>query len=156
MGHSPIRIGQAAPAAPVSSAAWWPSEGLASVQAWDALISRVSKITNPDVQQEILQWIGRSDIPGSPAERYEVVVNDVTSKFTPTTDEQIASLQNRLDQLKANTSQLEAKVKNAEQAYGVFVASTEAPSMPDHDMMMECVTGGIALLGLVIMPLILD
>lgn len=155
MGPVPLQMGQAAPVAP-SSAAWWPAEGLSTVQTWDALLSRVSKISNPDSQKDILQWIGRSDIPGSPAERYKVVVDDLNTKFTPSTNEQITTLRNRLDQLKENTSQLEAKVKNAEQAYGVFVASTGATSMPDHDMVMECVTGSIALLGLIILPLILD
>ncbi len=143
--------------APATSTAWWPSEGLSSVQSWDALIARLAKTSDPEAREKVLEWIGRSDIPGSPAERYKVVVDDLNRNFMPSTPEQIASLRNRVDQLEANTSQLEAKVKNAEKTFGVYVASTaEAPSMPDADMMMECVTGSIALLGLVIMPLLLD
>jgi len=148
------RMGQSAPAP--AAPLWWPSEGLAAVQAWDALVARLAKVQNPDAQKEILAWIGRSDTPGSPAERYQVVADDVRTNYSPLTQEQVDALRRRVDQLEANASEFEARVKNAEQAYGVFVASTEAPNMPEHDMMMECVTGGIALLGLVIMPLLLD
>lgn len=153
MGAVPIRMGQAV-ASP--AATWWPSEGLSTVQAWDSLISRVSKLANADAQTQILQWVGRSDIPGSPAERYKVIVDNINGRVSPSSDEDISSLRNRLDHLKGFTSELEAKVKNAEQAYGVFVASTGATSTPERDMMMECITGGIALLGLIILPLILD
>jgi hypothetical protein len=139
-----------------SSAAWWPAEGLATAQAWDALVSRVSQIANEGSQAEILDWIGRSDIPGSPAERYKMVVDDLNSKYSPSTSEDITQLKSRLDTLKSYKSQLEATVKNAEQSYGTLSAPAGASSTPERDMMMECVTGGIALIGLVILPLILD
>lgn len=149
MNGRPVRMGQA-------SAAWWPSEGLSTAQAWDTLLSRVSQIANADAQGQILQWVGRSDVPGSPAERYQVIAEDLSSNYSPSGDEEVSALMKRLDLLKSYTSQLEAKVRNAEQSFGALSASPEARSTPERDMMMECVTGGIALFGLIIMPLILD
>lgn len=150
-GHGAARMGQT-----TSSAAWWPSEGLATVQAWDALLSRTAKLADKDAQTQILDWVGRSDTPSSPAERYQVVVNDINSQFSPSTDTEVASLKQRLDQLKNFVAQLEAKVKAAEQSSGALPASSEARSTPEQNMMMECVTAGIALLGLIILPLVLD
>lgn len=151
MNGRPVRMGQA-----TSSAAWWPAEGLSTAQEWDALISRTSQIADADAKGEILKWVGRSDIPGSPAERYKVIVDDLNTSYSPATEAEVSELKNRLDLLKSYKSQLEAKVLNAEQAYGTLSAPAGAGSTPEQDRMMECVTGGIALLGLIILPLILD
>jgi hypothetical protein len=151
-GHgNGVWMGQA-----TSAAAWWPSEGLSTVQAWDALLARTSKLAAKAAQMQILDWVGRSDTPSAPAERYQVIVNDINSQFSPSTDAEIASLKQRLDQLKSFVAQLESKVKAAEQSSGTLPASSEARSTPEQDMMMECVTAGIALLGLIILPLVLD
>src|SRR6185369_12127982 len=117
---------------------------------WDALLARTAKLADKNAQTQILDWVGRSDTPSSPAERYQVVVNDINSQFSPSTDAEIASLRQRLDQLESFLHQLEAKVKAAEQSSGALPASSEARSTPERDMMMECVTAGIALLGLII------
>lgn len=153
MGGRPVRMGQEAPS---TSAAWWPTEGLSAAQAWDALIARVSQIANEGAQNEILKWVGRSDIPGSPAERYKVIVDDLNRKFTPSTEGQISDLKKRVDVLKSYAGELEAKIKSAEQAYGMLSASSGAGSTPGHDRTMEYVAGGIALLGLIVLPVILD
>lgn len=151
-GHGKgIRMGQV-----TSAAAWWPSEGLATAQAWDALLARTAKLADKNAQTQILDWVGRSRTPGSPAERYQVVVNDINTQFSPWSESEAASLRQRLDQLGSFVAQLEAKVKAAEQSSGTLPASSEARSTPEQDMMMECVTAGIALLGLIILPLVLD
>src|SRR6186997_2247043 len=89
-GHGGVSMGQT-----TSSSAWWPSEGLATVQAWDALLSRTAKLADKNAQTQILDWVGRSDTPSSPAERYQVIVNDINSQFSPSTDAEIASLRQR-------------------------------------------------------------
>lgn len=149
-GH-PIRMGQE-----TAVAVWWPSEGLASIQQWDALVQRASQIANEDARREILEWIGRSDIPGSPAERYETVATDIQNRITPATTADVEIVRARLDALNRYVSELDAKVRNAEQAYGLLSASPEAGSMSERSMMAECISGGIALLGLVIFPLVLE
>lgn len=151
MQMGPIRMGQA-----VSSAAWWPAEGLATAQTWDALLARVSQIADADVRGQILQWVGRSDVPGSPAERYKMIVDDLSSQYSPANEQEVGVLKKRLDLLKSYTGQLESQVKAAENSYGTLSAPVGAGSTPERDMMMECLTGGIALLGLVILPLVLD
>lgn len=148
-GH-PVRMGQEA-----SVAAWWPTEGLTSIQRWDALLSRVSQLADPGAREEILQWISRSDIPGTPAERYQVVVADIRNRITPSTPSEAVIVRDRLDSLNRHLGELEAMVNRVETAYGLLPASTEAGSRMERGM-VECVSGGIALLGLVILPLILD
>jgi len=149
-GH-PVRMGQEA-----SVAAWWPAEGLASVQKWDALLTRASQLADEGARQEILQWISRSDIPGSPSERYQVVVADIRNRITPKTDAEAAIVRARLDSLNQHLGELEARVNKAEMAYGLLPASDGAGSRLERSKMAECVSGGIALLGLVILPLVLD
>jgi hypothetical protein len=138
-----------------SSAAWWPTEGLTTAQAWDALLARAAKLSDGPAKTEILQWVGRSDIPGSPAERYRIIVDNLNANFSPSTEEEVTTLRNRLDLLKFYTGDLEAKVKNAEES-GAPAAPSGAASTTERDRMMECVAGSIALIGLIILPLILD
>lgn len=149
-GH-PVRMGQEA-----SVAAWWPAEGLSSIQKWDALLARVSQLADEGARREVLGWIGRSDIPGSPAERYQVVGTDIRNRITPSTQADAQMVRARLDSLNRNLSEFDAMVNRAEMAYGLLPASGGAGSRPERSMMIECVSGGVALLGLVILPLILD
>jgi hypothetical protein len=85
-----------------------------------------------------------------------VVVDDLNRKFTPSTEGQISDLKKRVDVLKSYKGELEAKVQSAEQSYGTLSASSGAGSTPGHDRTMEYVAGGIALLGLIVLPVILD
>lgn len=85
-----------------------------------------------------------------------MIAEDLNTNYSPSSDEEISGLKKRLDLLKSYKIQLEAKVKNAEQSYGMLSASAGAGSTPERDRMMECVTGSIALLGLVILPLVLE
>jgi hypothetical protein len=132
-------------------ASWWPSKGAESVRLYDDLLVRTSQIADPDARGQILAWLGRSDIPGSPAERYSAVSEALRSGQGPSD-----VLKNRVDQLAEITSEFEAKVVNAEEAYGTLSAAAAAGSTPEASMGRLCFTGGVALLGLVIMPLLLD
>lgn len=148
-GHAP-KMGQQ------SAYPWWPSEAASTVQAWNGLISRAALIADSDARGKLLSWVGRSDVPGSPAERYQAIAEDISGKYQPLTDSDAGLLRQRLDLLNSYKSELEARVKNAEQAYGVLTASAEVVSNPERHRMMICVAGGIALLGFIILPLVLE
>lgn len=128
-------------------------DGQKAVMQFDALLSRLAMVKDDDTRGEILKWIGRSDVPGDPAERYKVVVDKLVSGAEP--DDVFAK---RVDDLKGVVSEFDAKVKDAE-SYGTLPApkSMGADEVPNQGTRMGmCLAGGIALLGLVVVPLLLD
>jgi hypothetical protein len=137
-----VRLGQAS--------AWWPQEGVDAVSTYEGLMARVPLIADADARGEILKWVGRADIPGSPAERYNAVSNGLVQGGIG--DD---VMRGRLDQLKAINAELSARVSNAGKAYGMLSAADAAGSTPEAEMAGLCMAGGIALLGLVIVPLVL-
>ncbi len=129
------------------------ADGQKAVAQFDALLSRLAMVKDDGMRGDILKWIGRSDVPGDPAERYKVVVDKLVSGAEP--DDVFAK---RVSDLKADVSELEAKVKDAE-SYGTLPApkSMGADEVPDQGTHMGmCLAGGIALLGLIVVPLMLD
>jgi hypothetical protein len=154
-----VRLAQQAPEGP----SWWPEEAQKrprrgpeeaqkTVKDYDDLLGRVAQIASADARGEILSWIGRSDVPGSPAERYKTVA-DALSQGAPSSD----VLRKRLDDLEAAVGDLKAKVSNAEQSYGTLSSPAGGDSTPGAaGMMAKCVLGGLALLGLVVIPLLSD
>ena len=129
------------------------SDGQQAVAQFDALLSRLAVVKDDGMRGDILKWIGRSDVPGDPAERYKVVVDTLTSGAEP--DDTFAK---RVNDLKGAVSELEAKVKDAE-SYGTLPVpkSMGADEVPDQGTRMgTCLAGGIALLGLIVVPLLLD
>jgi hypothetical protein len=136
-----LRLGQNGTASGASEA----------VALYDSLVARVSNIADEEGRGEILKWIGRADVPGAPAERYQVVRNGVASGEAPD-----GLFMDRVKQLKEINAELSAKVINAEKAYGVLSAPEGAGSRPEAGMGGLCLAGGVALLGLVVLPLVLD
>ncbi len=135
----------------VSIAAWWPEEGYVAASRFDELLSRVALLADDGTRGDILKYVGRSDIPGSPAERYQTIVNSLGGEPL---DPEI--LRDRLNDLNVALSEIEARVKNAETAYGTLPASAEAGGTSDGGKMGACFAGGVALLSFVILPIILD
>jgi len=142
MNQPRIRLGQEA---------WWPDQAAKAVADYDKLVARVSQIANDDARKTILDWIGRSDLPGSPAERYQVVSTALASGVPAD-----QMLQDRVSQLRAAVASLTAKVDSAETAYGTLSAVKAAGSTSEADVRGLVITGSIALLGLIIAPLLLD
>lgn len=132
----------------MAQASWWPDEARDAVASYDDLMGRLSAIAD-DVRGDILEWLGRTDVLGSPAERYQVVTEALSQGVEP--DE---VLRGRVGQLKAFVSEFAAKVKNAE-TYGTLPAATATGGTPEASMNELCLTGGVALLGLVVVPLLL-
>lgn len=130
----------------------WEARARAVLSSWNQLLDRTSQIGNAAARSEILDWISRSDVPGTPAERYDAVAKDVQEGafVTPVAQQRIVDLENM-----ART--LETKVKNAETAY----ASIATPDQPG--MVVDFrgaftptgfVLGAVVILGLLVVPLV--
>ena len=130
---------------------WWPDQAAKAVADYDRLVGRVAVIANEKARKEILDWIGRSDLPGSPAERYQVVSAALAAGV-----EADGMLEDRVNQLRAAVASLNAKVESAETAYGTLSAVKAAGSTSEADVRGLVISGSIALLGLIIAPLLLD
>jgi hypothetical protein len=129
----------------------------AAAVAYDRQLQQAASIANDTARGEILMWVGRADMPGSPAERYTAVLRDVAQAESGAApyEGQIAS--DRVAQLEQAVTDLTSKVSSAIQAYGVLPASSEAGSRTEaRDNTALCVAGGVALLALVVVPLLLD
>lgn len=139
------RLGQA-------QATDWTARAKAAVTAYDSQLKAASTIADDGGRGAILMWIGRDDVPGSPAERYGAVLRDLA---------QSASAgdigRQRIEQLESAVAEMASKVSTALQTYGTLPASSGAGSKPEFlGMSTMCVAGGIALLALVVIPLLLD
>jgi hypothetical protein len=130
---------------------WWPKEGRDAISSYDQLMMRVPLVNNEQARTDILAWIGRSDLPGSPAERHKVVSDALAAGVGPSD-----IIRQRVTQLEEAVASLEAKVDNAEEAYGTLPAAPAAGSTSEAGVRGLVISGSIALLGLVVAPLLLD
>lgn len=130
-----------------------------AVDRYAELLAKAATLADEKVYQELLTWTGRDDMPGSPAERNLSVLRDIQeSQTTGPAVFQTEQASIRVNQLEAIVTKLEGKVNFALQAYGSLPAPGERAGgkLEGVSMATWCAIGGIALLGLVIMPLLLD
>jgi hypothetical protein len=55
----------------------WYRRALDAAEAFDSLLKRSAYLADEGLRGEILLWVGRPDVPGSPAERYSRVTEDL-------------------------------------------------------------------------------
>jgi hypothetical protein len=124
----------------------------AALQNFDILLGRTSEIDNLDARRALLGWVSTPDAPGTPAERYRVVAEDL-SRGAPFSD----VAQKRLGDLETMNAMFESKVKQAEQAYATKAepAPAGATSKPGGGLTTTgIVLGAGALFGLLVVPLV--
>lgn len=71
-------LGQPGPVAPFPDSAWTDRAQSATAQ-YDAYMKRAVAIKDPSVRADILNWVGSSTTPGTPADRYQFVQDDLES-----------------------------------------------------------------------------
>lgn len=123
------------------------------IRDWDSLLFRLAAVRDDDARMEILAWLGRADIPGSPAERYAAVRDTIVKGDHP--DEVFA---NRVSQLDSMISDFDTMVSKAESS-GTLPSPKRmgVGSTPEEGTTLsKCITGGVALLGLIVIPVLLD
>jgi hypothetical protein len=75
----------------------WQTRAQAAVSAFDALLERAKNIGNLDARGALLEWVSSPEVPGAPAERYQVsqvasgdvVLGDLLAKNPKPTDAEI-------------------------------------------------------------------
>lgn len=121
------------------------------VGRYDALLSRLALAGDDAARGETVMWLGRADLPGSPAERYQVVVEALASEG-PVDGTMFAK---RLSDLNGVVEELDGRVSSAESsgtlpAPEMGAGSTTEEGTPEG----KCLAGGVALLGLFVLPFI--
>jgi hypothetical protein len=137
----------------------WVGRARRAVGDFDSLLARASTVADDTARGDILKWVGRSDVPGAPAERRDVVARDAAQAARAGAASVYAAGTGpaRVAQLEESNRGFSARVSNAITAYGALPAPAGAGGTTGRGRTTAvCVTGGIALLGLVVVPLLLD
>lgn len=128
------------------------ARGKVAIAKWNALVDQVANIKDDAARGKLLEWMGRSDTPGSNTERYNAVLNDVNAG--PAADPAIAL--RRVEQLEGAVSELSGLVENAAKMYGTLT-DVQKPSdvaTPAKGLTLKgAALGLVAVLGLIVIPL---
>lgn len=131
----------------------WADRARAAVEAFDLLSARAQQIGNPDARRAIFEWVSTPGVPGTPAERYKVVVDDLT-QGTPWAE----ISQKRVSDLELMDTMFDTKVKQAEQSYAP-ISQPEAPGVTASRAgalsTTGIVLGAVGILGLLVVPLVI-
>lgn len=143
----PLSVGQA-----VDSPAFQ-ARGRAAISEFDSLLSRTGAIANDGARQEILDWVGKPEVPGTPAERYQVVNSDLAGGTASS-----AIFGKRVQDLEDAVLGLRPKVAQAESAYGTITGTNQGAIAGAEGALTGkgIFLGVVAILGLVVVPLSLD
>lgn len=137
----------------------WYQRAQDAISVYDQLVKEASLLGDEDARGKIFEFIGRTDMPSDPAERYVRVVADLKRAeattppdYTVFTDDLVKE---RITQLEAINETLQPMLAEAIGKYGSFGSPNGEPSQPGQRIAAGILTGSIALLGLVILPLAL-
>jgi len=147
-------LGQTPVAADVVPAGDWLIRGQAAIAAWDTLVTRVANIKDDAARGKLLEWMGRSDTPGSNTERYKVVLQDV--KAGSAADPALA--ERRVGQFEGAVRELTTLVDNAEKTYGKIQDATVpgATSTPGQGLTAKgAALIAVAVLSLLVVPFVI-
>lgn len=127
----------------------------AALAAYDDLLNRISSVGDAATRNDLLTWISRSDVPGTPAERRKTVGEDLAS-LGPNSD--LSTIQKRVDDLQAMNKILEAKVKNAEAAFPPIQNPKEAGQVKVSGIFTPTgiALGAVSILSLLVVPLMVS
>lgn len=140
---------------------WMGSDGIPSTsdrarvatKEYESLISRVGGVADDREKSRLVDWVGSWNIPGSPAERYAVVVSDLKdSQPDPVLQaKRVSDLENVLLEFRAEVSKAEA-------AYGTVTAADRGQVL---DASGELTGKGIAVVAVaiasfLILPFLMD
>lgn len=137
----------------------WLLRAQAAVSEFEGLFERSTRIRDANARDVIMRWIGREDVPASPAERYKAVRTDLAEAeagLLPSVASDIT--ESRVSQLEAITVELYSKIASAEATYGTVPASAGAGAgfVPGIVTSTGILVGSIGLLALVVLPLLVD
>lgn len=131
----------------------WQARAQAAVSAFDILLGRAKDVGDLDARGALLEWVSLPGVPGTPAERYRVVVEDL-AQGTPWVD----ISQKRVSDLELMDTLFETKVIQAEQAYSPVGQPVQAGSIVNLKGAFTptgIVLGAVGILGLLVVPLVM-
>jgi len=107
----------------------------AAVAKYDDLLNRISEISDTPTRNDLLSWISDASIPGTPAERRQMVGEDLknpsVANSTPVGMQRVQSLEQINDQLQAKVEKAEASfppIRNPNQPGQVKVGGLFTPT----------------------------
>jgi hypothetical protein len=124
-----------------------------ALSAFDLLLDRARNIGNLDARGALLEWVSSPEVPGTPAERYRVVAEDL-AQGTPWAD----ISQKRVGDLELMDTMFETKVKQAEQAFspvGQPVSAGSIVNLSGAFTPTGIALGAVGILGLLVVPLVM-
>jgi hypothetical protein len=127
----------------------WQERGELAVGAFDVLLDRVRNIEDLDAQGALFEWISSPGVPGTPAERYRVVEEDLAQGAIWT---DIAH--KRISDLELMDALLETKVRQAEQGFPPPGSAGSIVNLRGALTPTGIVLGTVGILGLLVVPLV--
>lgn len=135
------------------TASAWKIRAEQAVGHFDNLLRRIADIGDANARQNLMAWVGNSSQPGTPAERYKAVVDDL-SAGAPAND----VTTKRISDLEGVDAALDSMVLQGEQAH----APTGQPDQPGRIVNFSgaftptgIVLGTLGLVGLLVVPFLL-
>ncbi len=130
----------------------WRARADDAVARFDDLLRRIAGIGDAGARDALMGWVGSPSQPGTAAERYKVVVDDMVNG-TPWSD----ISEKRLLDLEGVVGALQSEVAKAEQSYPAS-GNPNAPGTITTDRgylsATGIVLGIVGLLGLLVVPLV--
>lgn len=136
----------------------WLERAIEAMSQFDNLVSRISRIGDKAVREELTFALGASQVLGSAMERYQSLKMDIAESQRGAVALNDELQQNRVIALEAIIAELRPQVEEAEAQSG----SIEPVSLPQVTVagigisQSSLIAGGIALLALVVIPLLVD
>jgi hypothetical protein len=130
----------------------WKERAWKAVDGYDTLVARAAGISDDAARSSILGWVGRTNVPGSPAERYNVVVADLAGMPEP------EMAMKRTEDLEDVVAEFETMVENALSSFGTIPKpSAGGVVSPEGGLTTKgVIVGAVAVLGLIVLPLALE
>ena len=126
----------------------WSRRAWSAVTTFDELMAQSAHINDESARGEIMSWVGRSDVPGSPAERYLKVVTDIDEDPERVYASEME--QRRVVDLEAAVSEFHQRTTEAANTYGLLPGSADVarpPAVPPRAL-PTFILASIAVLGL--------
>jgi len=154
LAGSMFNVFPSSPALGQQDAADYVARAQAAIAQYDDLLKRIANIGDKATQNDLLSWISRADVPGTPAERRKIVGEDLVNP--PLAANSYTGMK-RVGDLEEMNKLLDAKVKKAEASF----PSISNPNAPGQIKLNNVFTptgialGAVSILGLLVVPFML-
>jgi hypothetical protein len=123
IAHRQMGYGLASPTMGQTTPFQWYQKAKAETAKFAGLLERTAKVANRTAREEILGWLGKSDVRGTPAYVYASVMSDIAENveaYSPPNYDayQVSRRRERVAELDSVNKDFERKVNQATATYG--------------------------------------